>query len=83
MRLSPESHDFGDYLPDWRGGGFDIADGEMGVSHGHTDIGVAKQAGYRRHGHAFHNRMAGKRVAQVTEANDLNAGFAVDCKRLA
>ena len=57
------------------GRGLDLAISQMCVTQRRADIGMTEQAGYYRHRHAVHHRVAGMRVPEVVKANILDAGF--------
>ena len=50
----------------------------MGVTQRHVHITVAEQPRDDRHRHAVHDRVARMRMAQVVEADILDAGFPTD-----
>ena len=73
-----QRHQRGDGLPHPLGGGFDLAVSEVGVSEGHSDIGMAEQPRDHRHGHAVHHGVAGMRMAEIVKPDILDAGVLPD-----
>ena len=71
-------HQRPDGFPDPFGCGFDVAVSEMSVTQGHLHIGMSEQPRDHRHRRSVHHGMACHGMAQVVNADILNAGFASD-----
>ena len=65
-------------VPNPLGRFLDFAVSEMGVAHGHPDVGMAQQPRDDRHRDPAHHRLARMRVAEVVEADILDAGLPPD-----